>query len=161
MTETPGSDAAAEATFRTTILAAGKTATGIEVPPEVVAALGRGQRPPVRVTISGHTYRSTVAVMGGRHMIGVSAENRARAGVQAGDEVDVRLALDSAPREVTVPADLGGALDREPDAKEFFASLSYSRRQWHVLSVESAKTPEARQRRIEKSIDLLKQRRPR
>ena len=72
--------------FRATIKQSGRTATGIRVPEEVVAALGSGKRPAVRVTIGGHPYRSTVAPMGGAFMIGVSAENRARAGVAAGDE---------------------------------------------------------------------------
>src|SRR5438309_2367144 len=79
--------------FRTTILTAGKTATGIEVPSEVVDALGASKRPPVRVTINGYTYRNTIAVMGGKYMVGVSAEHRAGAGVGGGDEVDVEIEL--------------------------------------------------------------------
>ena len=92
--------------FRTVIISGSKTATGIEVPDEIVAGLGHGKRPPVRVTINGHTYRSTVAVMGGRFMVGVSAENRALAGVSGGDHVDVEIELDTEPREVAVPDDL-------------------------------------------------------
>ena len=84
--------------FRTTILQSGKTAAGIEVPPEMVEALAAGKRPKVLVTIRGYTYRSSVAVMGGTYMIGVSTENRAGAGVKGGDEVDVDLELDTAPR---------------------------------------------------------------
>jgi hypothetical protein len=142
--------------FRTTLLQSGKTATGIEVPPEVVEALGAGRKPPVRVTVNGHTYRSTVAVMGGAYMVGVSAENRAAAGVKGGDEIDVDIELDTAPRELPVPADFAEALDAEPEARRFFDSLSYSNRQWHVLSVDGAKTDETRRRRIEKSVDMLK-----
>jgi hypothetical protein len=142
--------------FRTTILQSGPTATGIEVPPEVVAALDAGKRPPVRVTINGHTYRSTVAVMGGVFMVGVSAENRAAAGVRGGDEVDVDLELDTAPREITVPDDLDAALDAEPDARRTFDGLSYSNKSWHVLQVTGAKTDETRQRRIAKSVEALK-----
>jgi hypothetical protein len=112
------------------------------VPTELVAKLGASKRPPVRVTVNGHTYRSTVAVMGGKFMVGVSAENRAAAQVEGGDEVDVELELDTAPREVPVPADLAAALDRDPAARQRFDSLSYSRRQAHVLSVEGAKTDE-------------------
>src|SRR5204863_7601491 len=103
--------------FHTTLLQSGKTAVGIQVPDAVVAALGSGRRPPVRVTINGYTYRSTVAVMGGVYMVGVSAEHRAGAGVAGGDEVDVDLELDTAPREVEVPADLAAALDAEPAAR--------------------------------------------
>ena len=143
--------------FRTTIDLNGRTATGMRVPPEIVEALGSGRRPPVRVTINGYTYRSTVAVMGGELLIGVSAENRAGAGVAAGDEVDVDLELDTAPREVTVPADFAAALDGQPAARATFDGLSYSNRSWHVLSIEGAKTDETRQRRIARSIDALRE----
>jgi Bacteriocin-protection, YdeI or OmpD-Associated/Domain of unknown function (DUF1905) len=143
-------------TFRTTIQAAMKTATGIVVPDEVVAALGAGKKPPVVVTINGASYRSTLAVMGGRCMVGVSAQNRALTGVAAGDDVDVRLALDTAPRTVEVPDDLGAALAGEPAAKTFFDGLSVSQRKWFVLSVESAKTAETRQRRVGKALELLR-----
>ena len=147
--------------FRTTLLQGGKTATGIEIPPDVVEALGAGKRPPVRVTINGYTYRNTVAVMGGAYMVGVSAEHRAGAGIEAGDEIDVELDLDSAPRELAVPADFAAALDAEPDARRYFDGLSYSNRQWHVLSVEGAKTDETRQRRIAKSVAMLSEGRAR
>ena len=70
--------------FRTTILATGKTAAGFVVPDEVIAALGAGKKPAVSVTIKGYTYRSTVATIDGRFMVGVSAENRAKAGVEGG-----------------------------------------------------------------------------
>src|SRR6476620_8646805 len=106
--------------FRTTILASGKNAAGIEIPDEVVTGLGAGKRPPVRVTINGYTYRNTVAVMGGVYMVGVSAEHRAGAGVAAGDVLDIELELDTAPREVAVPADLDAALNADADARRFF-----------------------------------------
>jgi hypothetical protein len=147
--------------FHATIEQSGRTATGIRVPEEVIAGLGSGKRPAVRITISGHTYRSTVAPMGGAFMIGVSAENRARAGVAAGDEVDVEIELDTAPREVAVPHDFARALNRDAAAKRTFNGLSYSNKQWHVLSIEGAKTPETRQRRIAKSIGLLREGRTR
>jgi hypothetical protein len=147
--------------FRTTIQQSGKTATGIEVPEEVVEALGAGKRPAVKVTINGYTYRSSVAVVGGRYMVGVSAEHRAGAGVAGGEEVDVDIELDTAPREVSVPADLAAALDAEPAARRTFDGLSYSNKSWHVLQVEGAKTEETRQRRIARSVDLLKQGRAR
>ena len=141
--------------FRATIELAGKTATGIEVPDEVVAGLGSSKRPAVRVTIRDHTYRSTIASMGGRYMLPVSAEHRSSAGVAAGDEVDVEIELDTEPREVTVPPDFADALSRNPDAKRFFDGLSYSQRQWHVLSIEGAKTEQTRQRRIAKALSAL------
>jgi Bacteriocin-protection, YdeI or OmpD-Associated/Domain of unknown function (DUF1905) len=147
--------------FHTTILQSGKTATGIVVPDEVVEALGPGKRPPVRVTINGYTYRNTIAVMGGEYMVGVSAEHRAGAGVAGGDEVDVDIELDTAPREVTVPDDFAAALDAEPAARATFDGLSYSNRSWHVLQVTGAKTDETRQRRIAKSVETLREGRPR
>jgi hypothetical protein len=143
--------------FRTTLLQSGKTATGIEVPADVVEALGAGKRPPVRVTINGrHTYRSTVAVMGGAYMVGVSAENRAAANVAGGDEIDVRLELDDAPREVEVPAALAAALKGDATARAAFEALSPSKKKWHTLSVEGAKTEETRARRVAKSLALLR-----
>ena len=142
--------------FRTTILQGGKTTTGIEVPPEVVEALGKGKRPPVRVTINGATYRSSIAVMGGRFMVGVSAENRAVTGVKGGDIVDVEIDLDTEKRGVTVPPDLQQALDGDLVAKEAFARLAYSHQLRHVLAVTDARTPETRQRRIEKAIEMLR-----
>jgi bacteriocin resistance YdeI/OmpD-like protein/uncharacterized protein DUF1905 len=147
--------------FRTRIKQSGKTATGIQVPDEVVEALGSGKRPAVKVTINRYTYRSTVAVMGGVYMVGVSAENRAGAGVAGGDEVDVDIELDTAPREVTVPAELAAALDAEPKARRTFDDLSYSNKSWHVLQVTGAKTEETRQRRIAKSIAMLREGRAR
>jgi len=103
--------------FHTTILQSGKTAAGIQVPTEIVEALGAGKVPKVRVTIRGYTYRSSVAMVNGVPMVGVSAENRAAAGVAGGDEVDVDIELDTAPREVTVPADFATALEAEPVAR--------------------------------------------
>jgi Bacteriocin-protection, YdeI or OmpD-Associated/Domain of unknown function (DUF1905) len=147
--------------FHTTILQSGKTATGIQIPDEVVEALGAGKRPPVRVTINGYTYRSTIAVMDGVYMVGISAENRAGAGVAGGDEVDVVIELDTAPREVVVPAELAAALEVEPEALRTFEGLSHSNRSWHVLQVTGAKTEETRRRRIAKSIEMLKQGRAR
>ena len=147
--------------FRTTLLQDGKTATGIQVPDEIVEALGRGKRPPVTVTINGYTYRNTVAVMGGVFMVGVSAEHRAGAGVKGGDEVDVDIELDTAPREITVPADFAAALDAEPDARRTFDALSYSNKSWHTLQIDGAKTAETRQRRIAKSVETLREGRPR
>lgn len=147
--------------FHTTMEQNGKTATGIRVPDEVVEALGSGKRPAVTVTINGYTYRNTIAVMGGVFMVGVSAEHRARAGVAGGDEVDVDIALDTAPREVTVPDDFAAALDAEPKARATFDGLSYSNRSWHVLQVNGARTDETRQRRIGKSVDMLREGRAR
>jgi len=142
--------------FRTKMLTAGKTALGFEIPPEVVEGLGAGKRPPVLVTINGYTYRNTVAVYGGVYMVGVSAENRAQAKVKGGDEVDVDLELDTAPREVEVPPELQAALDADPAAKATFEKLSYSNKSWHALQVTGTNNPETRARRIEKNLAALR-----
>lgn len=141
--------------FRATIELGGKTATGIEVPDEVVAALGSSRRPPVHATIAGYTYRTTVASMRGRFMLPISAAVRASAGVAAGDEVDVALELDTKPREVSVPADFAAALDG--DARRVFDGMSYSHRLRWVLSVEDAKTDATRQRRIGRAVEALRE----
>jgi hypothetical protein len=143
--------------FRTTIQTAGKTATGIEVPDEVVTSFGSGKRPPVRVTINDYTYRSTVAVMGGRFMVGINADVREAAGVAGGDEIDVDMELDTEPRAVSVPADLAAALDEEPDARRYFDGLSYSNKSRHVLAITGAKSEETRQRRIAKSVAMFRE----
>ncbi len=148
--------------FRTTIQLEGKTATGFRVPPEVVEALGRGKkRPAVIVTINGFTYRSTIAAYGDVFMLPLAGERREAAGVAAGDEVEVDLELDTAPREVELPADFAAALDAEPEARRTFDSLSYSNKSWHVLNVEGTKNPETRQRRVEKSVATLREGKPR
>jgi hypothetical protein len=141
--------------FAATLEQGGKTATGIEVPAEVVDALGSGRKPAVTVTINGYSYRSTIASMGGRYMLPVSAEVRGQAGVAAGDALEVDVELDTAPREVVVPDDLTAALDADPEARRFFDGLSYSNKRRIVLSVEGAKTAETRQRRIDKAVASL------
>lgn len=143
--------------IRVLIQGAGKTAAGMEIPPDVVEALGAGRKPPVRLTIGDFTYRSTIATINGAYMVGISNENRVKAGVAAGDTVDLDIELDTQPREVTVPPDFRAALDAEPVAARFFDGLSYSNRQRHVLAVEAAKAPETRQRRIEKSVASLRE----
>jgi Bacteriocin-protection, YdeI or OmpD-Associated/Domain of unknown function (DUF1905) len=147
--------------FRATLLSNGKTATGIRIPPEVIAALGPSRKPAVRVTIAGHTYRSTVATRGGEFLVGVSAENRASAAVAAGDELDVDLELDTEPREVTVPPDLMGALAADARAMTFFDTLTPSQKQWYVLPIEQAKAAETRERRVAKAIGMLREGRKR
>jgi len=147
--------------FNTTILQTGKTASGIEIPDEIIDALGAGKRPPVRVTLHGFTYRSTVAVMNGVYMVGVNAENRSAARVAGGDEVQIDIEVDTEPREVVVPADFNAALQGDSAARLTFDGLSYSNKRWHVLQVEGAKTAETRERRIAKSLEILRQGRAR
>ncbi|WP_326947358.1 YdeI/OmpD-associated family protein [Amycolatopsis sp. NBC_01307] len=142
--------------FRTTVLLGGKTATGLPVPGDVVEALGAGKKPAVTVTLGGHSYRTTVASRGGQFLVPLSAENREQAGVAAGDDVDVEIVLDTAPRELEIPDDLAAALAADPEALKRFESLSYSRKQGFVLPIGQAKTEETRQRRIAKVVTDLR-----
>lgn len=141
--------------FRTTIELGGKTATGFAVPDKVVDGLDSGKRPAVKVTINGFTYRTTVARMGDRYLIPLNADNRAACGVAAGDEVDVRIELDTEPRAVTVPHDFAAALD-QAGIRPVFDRMSYTHRKEWVRSIEEAKTDATRQRRIDKAIDAIK-----
>jgi bacteriocin resistance YdeI/OmpD-like protein/uncharacterized protein DUF1905 len=142
--------------FRGTVELGGKTATGIEVPEEIVTALSSGGRPPVSVTIGGHTYRTTVARMGGRYLVPLSAEHRTAAGVAAGDQVDVDIEPDTAPREVEVPADLAEALAGDDAARATFDGLSFSHRKEWVRWVEEAKKPETRATRLTRTVESLR-----
>jgi hypothetical protein len=141
--------------FEALLLLSGKTATGIEIPATVIEELGAGKKPPVLVTLNGHTYRSTVASRGGRYLVGVSAENREAAGVSAGETLTVDIEIDGEPREVPVPAELGAALGAHPDAKAAFQELSPSKKQQFTLPIERAKTDETRQRNVKKALDAL------
>jgi hypothetical protein len=132
-----------------------KNATGIPVPADVVAALGAGKRPPVKVTVNGYSYRSTVAGYGDVFMLPVSQEHRKAAGIEAGDDIQVTLELDTEPRTVEVPDDLAAALAGKPGAREAFDALAYSRRKEFARQVEDAKTQETRDRRIAKIVDGL------
>jgi hypothetical protein len=142
--------------FKTKVLQAGKTATGIEIPPKVVESFGAGKKPPITVTINGYTYRNTVAVYGGVYMVGISAEHRKGAGVEGNDIIDVTIELDTKPREVEVPADFQKALNKNAAVKKMFEALSYSKKKGLVIPIKDAKAEETRQRRIEKAIDALK-----
>ena len=142
--------------FRAKVELGGKTATGFEVPAPVVEELGSGRKPRVTVTIGAHTYRSTVATMSGRFMLPLSADNRTKAGVAAGDEIDVTVELDTAERTVEVPPDFAAALDAEPAARAKFDTLSFSHQRQHVDAVLAAKKDETRRRRIEKSVGMLR-----
>jgi len=142
--------------FRAKVLLAGKTATGVEVPEKVVLGLGSTRRPLVKVTINGYTYRSAIAPMGGTYMLGISEEVRSNAGVKAGDNVDVDVALDTEKRDVEVPPELAKALAKDAKAKKYFESLSYSGKVALVNPIANGKTPETRQRNLDKAMKELK-----
>ena len=141
-------------TFTATVIPAGN-ATGVEVPAEVVDALQAGKRPKVLIMINGHSWRSRVASMGGRSLVGISAANRAASGIALGDEVEIALKLDTEPRVVAEPADLAEALNADPSARQAFDRLPYGLRRKHVTAVEDAKNPATRQRRITRLIATL------
>ncbi len=144
--------------FRTSIRTEGVNATGIHVPLDVMAALDSRKRVPVVVTINGHTYRSTVVPYNGEPaMLPLSAANRTAAGVRAGEEVEVTLEVDSAPREAEVPPELAEALAADPVANAFFETLSYSNKRVFTLSVEGTSNPETKARRVAKTIELLRE----
>jgi hypothetical protein len=143
--------------FRAVIQQTGKTACGIEVPASAVEALGGSKRPAVTVTLDHYSYRSTVAPMGGGFWVGVNADHREASGLRAGDEVQVTLALDTAPRELEVPPELAAALEADPAAKAFFDGLSYSNRRVFTLSVEGTDNLETKARRVDKAIALMRE----
>jgi len=122
-------------------------ATGIEVPEEVVAALGKGRNPRVKITLNDYSYRGVVQTSSGRLMLSLSAANREAAGLEAGDKVKVTLELDAEPRTVEVPEDLKAALS-EAGAYQKFDALSFSKKKEFVRQVEEAKAQETRTRRI-------------
>jgi Bacteriocin-protection, YdeI or OmpD-Associated/Domain of unknown function (DUF1905) len=142
-------------TFSTILLQAGKTATGIEIPDEIIESLGAGKKPPVKVTINGFTYRSTVAVMGGVFMVGVNAENRIGAKINGGDAIEVAIELDTEKRVVVVPPDFQEILDNNLAAKKKFETLSYTNQKEMVISIADAKTEETKQKRIAKALGSL------
>ena len=146
--------------FRAELQRDGKTATGITVPAEVLDAIGGGRRPAVAVTLNGHTYRTTVGVMGGVAKIPVSAAVRDAAGIAAGDMLEVEIVADSTPRIIEVPSDLAAAIAASTEAKEFFGRLSHSRQNAWVTWVEQARQPGTRGRRIEQTVAMLADHRP-
>jgi len=142
--------------FDTTVTATGNN-TGIVVPGDLIDDLGAGSRPALVVNVNGYEYRNTVGVMGGKHMISISAAIRKETGLKGGDPVHVTLTLADTPREVNVPGDFAAALSADPDAGAFFAALSNSLQRYHVDNVTEAKTAETRQRRIEKAVSLFRE----
>jgi hypothetical protein len=128
---------------------------GLEVPRELVEALGGGKRPRVVITINGHSWRSRVAIMRGRFLLGLSNANREAAGVVTGEEVEIELEFDPEPPTVTVPEDFWRALDADPAVRAVYDRLTQRKRE-HLRAIQSAKRPETRERRIEKALAALK-----
>jgi hypothetical protein len=121
-----------------------------------VAALGESKKPAVTVSIGGHTYRSTIAKRGADFLLPLSAENRTAAGAAAGDEVEVDVELDTAPRIVELPDDLAALLDADPSARAAYDALSFSTQRGLVEPIGQSKSDETRQRRIDKVMTTLR-----
>jgi hypothetical protein len=146
----------ASAEFDTTVTATGNN-TGIVIPDDAIERLGAGRRPAVVVNVNGYEYRNTVGVMGGKHMISISAAVRKETGLKGGDPIHVTLTVADTPREVEVPSDFAAALSADPEARAFFDKLSNSLQRYHVETINAAKTTATRQRRIEKAISLFRE----
>jgi hypothetical protein len=127
----------------------------VVVPFDVRAAYGQA-RPPVRGTVNGHPFRTTVAVYDGTPYLGFRREVREAAGIELGETVTIELERDDEPREVAVPDDLAAALAVDPDAQAAWDRLSYTHRREHVEAIEEAKREETRRRRIEGALALLR-----
>lgn len=145
--------------FKATIVREGAMCY-VPLPFDPAAVFGK-VRAPVKVTINGYTYRSTIAAMGGPPCIPLRKSHREAAGVDGGDSVSVRLEPDTGPREVAPPADLVTALKAMPSAWEGWQALSYSHQREHVEAIEGAKKPETRARRIARAVDMVRARPPR
>lgn len=141
--------------FTTELEATGGTTTGFVVPDEVVESLGAGRRPKVVATVDGHSWRTSIASMGGRYLLGASAAVREAAGLAAGATYDVMVVVDTAPRTVEVPDDLAAALAAAPDAAAAWAASSFSLQRQHAESVLAAKKPETRERRVASVVEHL------
>jgi hypothetical protein len=144
-------------TFRTTLFRAGPNNVGIVVPDDILASFGAGKRVPVVVTIDGdYSYRSTTAVMGGKNLISFNAETRANTGKGGGDEVEVTLEHDTAPRTVDMPEALTAALAGDPAALAAWERLAPSHQKEHARAISEAKTDETRARRVAAAVAKLR-----
>ncbi len=156
MTDAPRTDAPT-VRYRTEILATGASTTGIPVPNDVLAELGGGKRIPVVVTIGSHSYQSTVTPYQGRVLVSLSSDNRAAAGIAAGDEVEVTLTRETGPRTTEVPDDLRAAIEADPQASGFFAGLPPSHQKAYVTWITEAKKEETRRSRIDSAVAMLRE----
>ena len=140
-------------TFQTIIKGFGNNA-GIEVPEKAINDLDSGKKPPVNITIGNYTYKSTVAVMGGKYMISLSKAHREASGLAAGDKIIVELELDASERTVSIPTELQVALNNEKLDK-VFSQLAYSKRKEFCRQVSDAKADDTRNRRIARILSQL------
>jgi hypothetical protein len=132
------------------------TQSFLELPPELVAALGRGKKPPIRLTLKGYTYRTTVAVYGGQYLVPVRREVREAAGIVFDEPIEVTVELDIDERTVDVPPELLSAFEVEPKLHAVFDGLSFTARKELVESITQAKRDETRRRRLAQALEQLR-----
>ena len=138
-----------------TVLQAEDSGVFFEVPLDVPAVFGKA-RAPVRGTINGHPFRSTVAVYGGRSYLPVKKALREAAGVAAGDPVVIELEADEQPRTVDPPPDLAAALAADPGARAAFEGLSFTHQREYAEWVAEAKREATRRRRVDQAVEMLR-----
>jgi hypothetical protein len=132
-------------------------ASAVVLDDDQVAVVGEGaKRFPVVATVNGYTWRTSVTRMKGEFLLGLSREVRDGTGAQIGDEVEVALELDQAPREVEVPEALAAALAADPDASATFERLAFTHRKEYARWVAEAKRDETRQRRVEQAVEMIR-----
>jgi hypothetical protein len=132
-------------------------AAAVVLDDDQVAVIGEGaKRFPVVATVNGYTWRTSVARMGGEFLVGLSKEVRTGAGVEAGDNVEVRLELDAAPREVEVPEALAVALAADPQAKASFEQMAFTHRKEYARWIAEAKKDETRDRRVRQAVEMIR-----
>jgi hypothetical protein len=141
--------------FKAILLQSGKTATGIEIPRQIVEKLNAGKKPLVKITVNNFTYRSAIAVMGGVFMVAVNAENRESAKIKAGDKIEIAIELDNEERVIELPSEFQKVLNKNLSAKNFFDTLSNSKKKALIIPITNAKTDETRNRNIEKAMNVL------
>ena len=138
-------------TVRVRIFRKGSTCY-VPVPFDPKAVFGR-VRAPVRVTLNGYTYRSTIAVMNGVVFVPLRRSHREAAGVEGGETLDVRISLDTEARIVTPPEDLADALKAAPPAWDRWNEMSYTHQREYAEEIASARRPDTRTRRIARAVE--------
>lgn len=142
--------------FTAELESTGGSTAGFRVPDDVVESLGGGKRPKVTATLNGYSYRTSIAPMGGEYWLGVAQAHRGPAAVEPGNEYEVEVELDTAPREVEVPPELAAAFEKDPAVAAAWAALSYSNQRRLAEPIAAAKAEETRARRIEKVLGELR-----
>src|SRR5215211_7542539 len=138
-----------------TVLQAEDGGVFFEVPLDVPVVFGKA-RAPVRGTINGHPFRSTVAVYGGRSFLPVRKALREAAGVAAGDALVIELEADDQPRTVDPPPDLAAALAADPGARAAFEGLSFTHQREYAEWVAEAEREATRRRRVDQAVEMLR-----